>query len=94
MADIPDGNTFFIEENSAHIDVYLCSNGIGVEGARWMDSHSAQQLANALRAVLSGQFVRATSQSNFEFDLECQAARRRNPRLPPSTSFQPELDML
>ena len=88
---------FLLAETDERIDIRLTDDGeVIISSGTLMSRHAAEQLQFGIRAVLSGGFDRACSQSYLEFDLA-----RRRPFVSRSdgassrdSTLKPELDSL
>lgn len=91
---MPEDKIFFLKENSVGLNIERLPAGeLMISCGTLLSPTDAEQLSNGIRAVLSGNFDRATSESYYKFDLCRRAARAARPEWS-SSSPSPELDQL
>lgn len=87
--------TYLLAESAGHLEVFTLDDGrVAIHAPALVSSAEAQQIANGILAVLSGQFDRAISESTLAWDLarRSRATSRSESASTPAT--QPELDSL
>lgn len=84
---------FILDPTDRNMDIVRGDDGsIMLHCGNYISAGDAQQLCNALMALASGQFDRATTEYCLQFDLSRRSAHRGSALS--STSPQPELDTL